>query len=226
MHDRLVLIITLSLFAATARAQSNDDVINPDRPGIADGSATISRGAFQIEIGGERDDQNSQHTFSTPTLLRYGLANSFELRVETNGYQTGGDIAPISIGFKKHFHDTPSLGVIGRYFFAKNGQRATGDVRLAADMDLNGKWSVNPNVGVAFGDSTTGTAALTVQYNFSKKLNAFVDGGYQSPSALLLDTGMAWVIGNRTQLDFSVGWGAHGSTTPNVFWSAGISRMF
>ena len=30
MHDRLVLIVTLTLFAGTAHAQSNDDVINPD----------------------------------------------------------------------------------------------------------------------------------------------------------------------------------------------------
>ena len=204
-------------------------VINPDRPGIADGSATVNSGVFQIETGVERDDDDSQHTSSTPTLLRYGLTNSFELRVETNGYQQDGDNgwAPVSIGFKKHFKDNPSLGVIGRV-----GQHANGDLRLAADLSLGEKWAINPNVGVAFGRFTAALAALTVQYNFSDTLNAFVDGAVQSPeerngtSAVLLDTGVAWIIGRRTQLDFSAGWGAHGTTTPNVFWSAGISRAF
>ena len=32
------------------------------------------------------------------------------------------------------------------------------------------------------------------------------------------------IIGSNTQLDISFGWGARGTTPPNVFWSAGISR--
>lgn len=39
--------------ATAARAQSQSDVIDPDRPGIADGSATVSRGVFQIEVGAD-----------------------------------------------------------------------------------------------------------------------------------------------------------------------------
>ena len=168
----------LLAIAASAFAQS-DDLINADRPGIADGSQTIGRGKFQIETGLERDDSDGLRALFTPTLLRYGVTDKFELRVEGNGWERdtfGGASTtgwnPFSIGAKYHFHDTPSLGIIARVF-PKSGSgdfrsdAVTGDLRLAADMDLNEHWSINPNVGVAFEDDggrfTAALAALTVQ---------------------------------------------------------------
>jgi len=216
----------LVLLVATTAAAQTDDLINADRPGIADGSATIGHGRFQVETGAERDDSDGARLWSTPTLLRYGLSDAFELRVEGAGFQheAGGasSWAPASIGFKYHFNEKPSLGVIARVF--PTGHQS--DVRLAADVDLNERWSVNPNVGVQRADGTTSaTAALTLQYNISKMLNVFVDGGAER-SSVLLDSGVAWIIGRNTQLDASIGWGAHGTTPPQVFWSAGISRRF
>jgi hypothetical protein len=212
----------LALLVATGAFAQSDDLINPDRPGIADGSATIGRGRFQIETGAERDDASDSRTLTTPTLVRYGVSEALELRVEGEGWQhelgDGSSWQPASIGLKYHFFDKPSLGVIARVFPTEH----EGDVRLAADIDLNEHWSLNPNVGV---DRHSATAALTVQYNLSKRLNVFVDGGAER-SSLLLDTGVAWIIGRDTQLDASVGWGAHGADNPNVFFSAGISRRF
>ena len=238
---RIVFAFVIALSAVSAFA--DDQVINPDRPGIADGSMTVGRGTFQIETSVERDDQSHERDVSTPTLLRYGVSKNFELRVEGDGYQhvmnDGSGWAPVSIGFKSHFleqdaaHHRPSLGIIGRVFVPSGSgefrsHRTTGDLRLAADLDLSEKWSINPNAGVDFNDRfTAALAALTIQYNITRTLNVFVDGGWQSkPSSLLLDSGAAWIINPRTQLDFSIGWGAHGSATPNVFWSAGVSRAF
>ncbi len=242
-----LLPLLLLLAAIPCFGQADDDLINPDRPGIADGSGTLGRGRFQIEIGGERDDQSGQKVLAIPTLLRYGLTKSFELRIETNGYNhpldsaAGSGLAPVSIGAKFHFRDQPSLGIIARIFVPSGSgdfrsKQTTGDLRLAADLNLSERWAINPNVGVAFESDdhrfTAALGALTVQYNFSKTVNAFVDGGFETPearggtSSLLLDVGGAWVIGRDFQLDASVGWGAHGTTVPIVFWSAGISRRF
>jgi hypothetical protein len=224
------------------------DAINPDRPGIADGSATVDRGQFQIEFGVQREHDDNGRLLSTPLLLRYGLTKSFELRLETNGYERLGPhvfdlgdyrvrsdpaagYAPVSIGMKVHFHDTPSLGVIARLYPPSGSSRfrsetTAGDVRLAADLTLNDKWSLNPNLGLKVEDGdTSGLAALTAQYNVTDKANVFVDGDY-ADSALLLDAGGALVVGRNLQLDASVGWRAHGVNAPKVFVSAGISRRF
>jgi hypothetical protein len=246
------LLALLLLFAAAASpAQEPQEPINPDRPGISDGSQSVGRGVFQVELGGERDHfaDGDVHVLSTPLLLRYGISAPLELRVEGTGYNRAtapgfheSGWAPLSIGFKYHFLEKPSLGIIGRYFppsgsGAFKSDHPSADLRLAADVDLSEKWSLNPNLGVSTQDDgggrfTAALAALTLQYNVSKKFNVFVDGGLQAPeerggsAALLLDTGAAWIVGNDTQLDIEAGWGARGQSPPNVFIGAGISRRF
>lgn len=247
---RSAFAAALLFAAATLPAQ---EPINADRPGIADGSQSVGRGVFQAELGVERDhfvDDDAYYEFSTPLLLRYGLTAPLELRIEGNGYgyATESDVfrasgwTPLSIGVKYHFLDKPSLGVIARYFPASGthgfkSEHPSADLRLAGDVDLNEKWSLNPNVGVVTRDDgdgrfTAALAALTLQYNVTKKVNVFVDGALQSPegrggsAAVIADTGAVWIVGNDTQLDVEVGWGAHGQSPPNVFVGAGISRRF
>ena len=237
LHMRSTIALALLFVAAVSSAQEKEP-INPDRPGIADGSQSVGRGIFQVELGGERDHFADAREWSTPLLLRYGVSAPFELRVESEGFTSNG-WAPPSIGFKYHFLDTPSLGIIARYFPPFRAQQYSADLRLAADINLDKdeKWSLNPNIGISTQDDSDGRftaalAALTLQYNVSKKFNVFVDGGLQAPesrggsSSLILDTGAAWIIGNDTQLDVEAGWGAHGQTPPNVFIGAGISRRF
>jgi hypothetical protein len=240
-HAAAVLLFVL---ASPAFAQ-DADLINPDRPGIADGSAVVGPGIFQLEAGLERDHGSDGRSIATPLLLRYGLSKAFEMRVEGNGYihaDGANGFAPLSIGMKYHFNDTPSLGVIARIFVpsgtgAQRSHATSADVRLAADINIGEKWSLNPNIGVASQDDgdgrfTSGLAAFTVQYNISDHANVFVDGAVQSPeqrggsSSLIIDVGGALIVGRNTQLDASVGWGAHGTTPPNVFLAAGISRRF
>jgi hypothetical protein len=219
---RFSAVLLLLVCAAPAAAQT--DFISADRPGIADGSTTIRAGAFQIEAGFEHDHGDDP---AVPVLLRYGLTSAFELRLETD------DWSDAAVGFKYHFRNEPSLGIIA----SASIPTGSGDVRLSADFNAGERWSFNPNVGIAVVDDdkdrfAAALAALTVQYNLTDRANVFVDGALQTPeqrhgtSSLILDTGAAWILGNDTQLDVSVGWGAHGETAPSVFWSAGISRRF
>lgn len=238
-------LVLLLLTSALEVHGQDADLINADRPGLADSSGVVGFGRFQVEAGLERDHSTDGVAIATPLLLRYGLTQAVELRIETNGYvHSGGasDFAPVSAGAKIHFADAPSLGVITRVFLPSgSGQQrshaTTGDVRLAADINLGERWALNPNVGLASLDDgdgrfTAGLAALTVQYNISDHANVFVDAALQSPeirggtAALTVDAGAVRIIGRNTQLDISFGWGARGTTPPNVFWSAGISRRF
>jgi hypothetical protein len=233
MRPALALLL---LLAAAALAAQEREPINADRPGIADGSQTVGRGVFQLELGGERDHFADGRVFSTPLLVRYGLTAPLELRVESEGFTSDG-WAPPSLGVKLHFADKPSLGVIARYFPPFRSEHSSADLRLAADVDLNETWSLNPNIGLATQDAgdgrfTAAIAALTLQDNVTKTFNLFVDGALQKPesrrgsTAVLADTGAAWIVGNDTQLDVEVGWGVRGQSPPNVFVGAGISRRF
>lgn len=207
----LSLAFVFSASSADAQ-QSGDGLINADRPGIADGSTTVGLHRFQIEtaIQVEYRHDGAEHDRTTfiPTLLRYGVGDKWELRLEGNTYSriaqsdpingrthTSG-LAPTSIGVKYNFLDAsgterPSLGAILRIFppsgsgdFRKRA--STGDLRLAADWNLAQKWSFNPNLGIAvYEDGSnriyhTALLAATLNFNPSKKLNFFVDTGVQS----------------------------------------------
>ena len=189
---QVLIAATLAwLFSVPASAQSHrpqqdqpaqqqsaeDDLINADRPGIADGSTVVGALRFQIESGIQEEFRRSgdgrEHTFFVPMLLRFGIDSHWEARIEGNTLtrvttfdsantitHTSG-FAPLSIGFKYHIYNSNgdhqiSLGTIVRVFPAWGSkefrtQHATGDIRLAADWNLAPglKLSVNPNIGVA-----------------------------------------------------------------------------
>lgn len=153
------------------------DLINPDRPGLADGSTVVGSKTFQIESGIQlefrRSGDSREHTFFVPTLLRFGIGSKWEARIEgntltrvttfdsTNVTDQISGFAPTSIGFKYHIYNSKgdhalSLGTIVRVFPAWGSrefrtQHTTGDIRLAADWNFAPrlKLSVNPNIGVA-----------------------------------------------------------------------------
>lgn len=184
----LVAAIFTALWTATALAQSGGphqdsvqpqnapepDLINADRPGIADGSTVVGPKTFQIETGVQeefrRNGDSREHTLFIPSLLRFGIDSHWEVRVEGNTYsrvtsfqststtdQTSG-FAPLSLGFKYHIYASNnfSVGTIVRVFPAWGSkefrtQHATGDIRLAADWNFapHLKLSLNPNIGVS-----------------------------------------------------------------------------
>jgi len=155
---------------------AESDLINPDRPGIADGSTVIGAKRFQIESGVQEEFRRSgnerEHTFFVPTLLRFGIDSNWEVRIEGNSVtrvvtfdstntaiHTSG-FAPTSIGFKYHIYNSTgdhqiSIGTIVRVFPPWGSkefrtQHTTGDIRLAADWNFapSRKLSLNPNIGV------------------------------------------------------------------------------
>ena len=191
----------------------DDDAISPDRPGIADSSTVVGKKRFQIEAGVQHeyrsDSGSSQHTWFVPTLLRFGINDNWEFRVETNSYtydrvfvpgsgisRTDG-YAPVSIGFKHHWQDSkgseqPSLGVIGRVFVPSGSSdfraaHASYDLRLACDWDFAPNWSLNPNFGFGrYEDGngqvfTTGLFAMTLTRVINKRIQVFGDIALQSP---------------------------------------------
>jgi hypothetical protein len=211
----LVAALCFAPLSAPAYAQSDEDYINPDRPGIADGSTTVGAGHIQIETAFQREfrdneAENSRTTF-VPTLLRLGVSEDWELRVEGNTFtwkrdygpdssrDNSHDFAPTSLGLKYNFlkgsdEQHPSLGAIVRVFPASGSgdehtSHVTGDFRLAADWQFAEKWSLNPNVGVGRYEDDSGRPfiaglfATTLNFNPSKIVNLFIDTGMQFPES-------------------------------------------
>jgi len=200
---------------AQQQSATDEDLINADRPGIADGSTVVGPKTFQIESGIQEEYRRSgdgrEHTFFVPTLLRFGVDNHWEVRVEGNTFtrvtsfdststtnQVSG-FAPLSLGFKYHLYESKnehqlSLGTIVRVFPTWGSEEfrtehVTWDARLAADWNFAPglKLSLNPNIGVARSEDDQGrlfTAALfalTLNYTPTKKFNPFIDLGVQAP---------------------------------------------
>ena len=204
---RGALLLSLALLALSALAFADD--INPDRPGIADGSSIVGAGRFQVESGLQREfrrdgDEHERLTY-VPTLLRVGIDEHWEGRIEGNayGWQRQSDAGshsvgamPVSLGVKYNFQASdddgkPGYGAIVRVFPRSGSDtfgthRVTGDVRLVADFALSPAWSFNPNIGVASDEDgdrhqyNTALFAATLSYAASKQLNVFVDTGMQS----------------------------------------------
>ena len=75
--------------AAGALAQA-EEPINADRPGIAEGSKVVGHGRLQIEAGVQKESRRaariSDHRVMAPLLLRAGIGQNWEFRLETNSY--------------------------------------------------------------------------------------------------------------------------------------------
>lgn len=257
----LALLVAHTAHAATVDRESSQqapvDLINADRPGIAEGPGVVAPGRFQLEIGfhreSERDPAGRFTTTLMPTLVRAGIGGAAELRVETNGYTraeaatTAGTEratgwSPLSIGMKYQFlagdARPVSMALLGRVSpstgtgtFKSGGLAA--DLRLAVEWTLSPLVSLNPNVGVARveeGPDATFTAALaaaTLTFTRSPRILPFLDVGYQDPisrdggAAVIVDAGLAWIVGSNVQIDVSAGRGVHGAAAP--FVAVGIS---
>src|SRR6185295_18770407 len=183
-----------------------NDLIDADRPGIADGSSVVGARRVQVESGLQEEFHRRVHLLFVPALIRLGISDRLEFRVEGNTFTETSDtdtagvtrhvsgLAPLSFGLKYHIADSeaghPSLGVIVRVFPAWgtsdfHTHHVTGDLRLAADWAFAPqlKLSLNPNVGVGLYEDShgntfaTGLFALTLNYLPSKRLNPFIDVG-------------------------------------------------
>jgi hypothetical protein len=230
------VFLIVTAFAAAGHAQQ--EPISADQPGFANGSSVVGAGTFQVETGAELDHQNGS-TVSLPTLLRYGLSDSFELRLESNTalFSHGDvDLAPVSLGFKLKLRGgTIPLSVIASVQPPSGeGMARTsefeGDLRLVSDIDLGNNLSLTPNAGLSLqeGERPTPIVATSLQKDIGKA-TPFVDfEAHARPGhpSLALDGGIAWLVGNDTQLDVAGGVGVTGKDFPDWFISAGVSQRF
>lgn len=199
--------IVALLFMLPSLAIAVDDAIVTDRPDFVESSKVVGRGRFQVEtsIAGYRNKAGGvkDKAYATPTLLRYGSGDDWEVRLETAGRlrATSTDTASgarytesgygdVSLGVKWHAADEqgarPSVGVLahvdldsGSAPFRAHGKG--GSLHVAAEWELANDFSLGVMPGVAWrvnadGDHYTGGVfGIVVGKGWTADLRGFVE---------------------------------------------------
>jgi hypothetical protein len=177
----LIASSLLCLICACAHAQ-DADVLTTDRPDFVESSDVVGKGRFQIEtsVAIERDQANfrKDRTLTTPTLLRFGVSDTVELRLETEGrtlyksensltgatFETRG-YSDLSAGLKWHVQDghggSPSIAWLlhadldsGSAPFQGNGIRPS--LRLVTEWELPNDFSLGVMPGIIYDKTDDG----------------------------------------------------------------------
>jgi len=208
LHSSLARGFAALCLAAPA-AYASADEISTDRPDFVESSAVVGKGRFQIEtsLAGERDKAGgaTSRSMTTPTLLRWGVSDALELRLETDGavrarsddaasgasVRTHGS-SDVALGIKWHLRDgdektgAPAMAWLlhadidsGSAPFRGQGVRPS--LRMVAEWELPGDVSVGVMPGL-MGDRSddgrhfvAGIAAVTVSKGWSDKWRSFAE---------------------------------------------------
>jgi hypothetical protein len=247
----------------SAHAGADADIVT-DRPDFVESSQVVGSGRFQIETSvlaeRMRQDGVRKRTYSTPTLLRYGVGDTVELRFETDGRivaqtpgpatgarSTDAGYADSALGVKWHLMDStesapglPSVAVLAHADLASGSGPFRGDgvrpsLRVTAEWELPTGMAlgVMPGVGVERNAAGSryryGILGVVLGREITASVRGFVevaapqiarasDGG----TLATFDTGAAWLLSERCQLDAMFSFGLN-RRTPDVAFTAGLS---
>lgn len=179
--------------------------------------------------------------------LRFNL-NSFAILNTPGGNTTG--IQDFSIGAKWKLSEAqkgyglfkhPQTALITNFsiptgsssFREKTSQT---QFKLCMGWELTPKWEMGANVNYTYvsqsGDRFDQLgASVTLGYSWNKRVSTFYElygfapGGFQAGNGTYVDTGVAYLINNDTQLDARIGFGLNG-VSDERFFGIGFSRRF
>jgi hypothetical protein len=200
-------LLWLLLGAGACISCQADDHIDTDGPDFVDSSEVVGRGRFQFEANLQYQQQNvgatHQQLIGTPTLLRFGLTDSVEARVEIGGWQwlqirdplmpteVQSGWADTAIGAKWHFQSPDSEGrpsaclifqvetPSGSEPFRGHGYRPS--LRSVITWDLSETVSASIMPGAAYEATsdghryTAGSFGATIGRWWTERFRAFVE---------------------------------------------------
>ena len=199
----LVALAAIALACPSAHAE--EESIATDRPDFVESSDVVGAGRFQVETG-LTSDRHAQagvtvRTLTTPTLFRYGIGETTELRLETDGWThertsdslgsvTRSGMSDLSFGIKWHVLEgkdsTPGVAWLlhvdtatGSTAFRGAGLRPS--LRAAIEWDLPEDFSlgVMPGVYVDRNDDgkrfAGGIFAVTLGKEWSPRWHSFLE---------------------------------------------------
>lgn len=243
----------MALLVGVSDAEAEDCVgaFTPDRPNITNGHWTVPSGCAMVEggVAVDRDlDRGTQ--ISAPSLFRFGLLDTLELRASTRlvvvdvpdeGPAEG--LAPTAglevklTGLEAH-DGMPGVGLLAGFGTSFNddfGARLSPSTSLLFDWEMaEGLWlAVNPTIGVNdMGDRDARAFNLSygaaVSYSLTDELGAFVNAWGGGDPGDAFDQWLGWgfnvLPADGWQIDFSI----DGELTRDhpILVQAGFSTIF
>ena len=253
----LIYSLLIVLFPSATFAQ-NDSIpnIGTDRPTQTVGPYIVPKGSFQIESGiiytntNNQTDINEQWSYAT-TLLRYGIFDNFEIRLNSSFESTTvyvkdiqedstySGMGPVTAGFKitlaKERGVRPELAIVATITFRHLGNENYSPTFsypvgiLSATNTLSKRFSLGYNIGFAYsGEDADGFFIYTVYLGFqiTNRLWSFAEvyGDFDNGNFPnhKWDAGLTYLIRHNLQFDVSGGIGIS-NDVDKYFLNAGIS---
>lgn len=249
-------LASLALLSPLSSSAAVDDAIVTDRPDFVESSNVVGNGRLQVEssVLVERDklDGVRSRAYSMPTLLRYGVGDVLELRVETDGRSIDhageasnpAGYADTALGLKWHVRDEaqglPSMALLlnadlpsGSRAWRGQGVRPT--LRLTAEWELPAGMSLGmmPGVGLERTDAGErygyGLFGVVLGKELTPTWRAFVEvaapriaRAADGGTIATFDAGTAWLLSDRCQFDAMLSLGLN-RRTPDAALTVGLS---
>jgi len=248
----VAILVVLLVSINSSFAQENQ--IQPDRPDQTNRPNVIPLNTFQFEAGVvfEKSTQDGSITknLSLPgVLLRYGVLNNLELRMELknakvtteangNSSITNG-ISPVTLGFKMKASEEkglrPSIGFIISFSLPnmaskefKNDFVGT-NINLVLENSVTDKLTAGYNIGAEWDGNTpepTFFYTLSLGYEFTKRVSGFAEVYGFAPEKTRadhrFDFGLSFLALNNLSFDASAGVGIT-YNAPDYFVGGGFS---
>ena len=244
-HIARLPILLCCLFFCLGPALSEeigDDAIVTDRPDIAESALTVGTGRFQIETGVTyTQETGAANALTTPTLLRYGIAEKWELRLESDALTFldpgPGGFSDFTLGTKVNFRDEGStaIGLLVSLNVPVGFQAVRGTVdpavKLLIDQDLGSGWGLGFNAGLLLTEDVTDRSFIQPMFaaalgkDITNRLGAYVELSGEGPDlaggdyALSADGGFTYLVNNDVQLDLSL---LRGLSNVGTDWGYGL----
>lgn len=212
-------------------AVAQDEVeFTADRPGVGTGTGITPKGKVMWENGMAFDynkfDETAVKTFTfANSLVRYGISNSVELRLELDGVHESCDgegstgLAPVIVGTKVKLYQgegvKPSVALLANMTLpvaskAFRPSYLAPSLYALADHDVTDRINLTYNLGLEWdGENAAPTtfAAVCCGYTINDRLGAYVESYNYFPNAekaqCFMDLGVNYMVSRRVQLDLA-----------------------
>jgi hypothetical protein len=255
MSTRIALsALAIATLGVAIRAGA-EDVIAPDQPGLSMSSLTVGNGRFELETSAQRDIQAGVYSaWSTPTLVRFGFADNWEIRassayarVDAFGADRASGSTDAALGVKYHVAGSgadgaPSLGVLLNVTLptgadALRGSGVRPSLLLSNEWTLRDGYSLAAMPGVIYDHSSAGryvggVAALSFGKDVGDSTHLFTEiaapriaDNRDGGTQLSFNTGTTYGLAANTQIDLAAYAGLN-DRTPDIVFTLGLSRRW